>query len=145
MNSSSKLLRFFRIDTLFTLAALVLEFVLGMYTALFVEFPETLVNGNGWGWSMKESPIIMTHVLLGTLLVILALAALGLGFAARSKAAIAWSITGLVMIAIAYLSGSVFLSNVADDNYSFVMALGFMGSVLAYGAAYYFTRPAAKI
>jgi hypothetical protein len=38
------------------------------------------------------------------------------------------------------MSGSAFLSNVAEDNYSFLMALGFIGSLLSYGAAFYLTR-----
>jgi hypothetical protein len=38
------------------------------------------------------------------------------------------------------MGGSAFLSNVADDNYSFLMALGFMGSMLSYGVAFYLTR-----
>jgi hypothetical protein len=29
---------------------------------------------------------------------------------------------------------------VAEDNYSFLMALGFIGSLLSYGAAFYLTR-----
>jgi hypothetical protein len=142
MNKTSRFLKTFRFHTLLTLGALALEFVLGMYTALFVEFPDTLVNGEAWGWSMKQSPIIIAHILLGTLLVLMALSTLGFGFASRDKAAIIWSAAGLILIGVAYLGGSVFLSKVTENSYSFIMALGFMGSLLTYGAAFYFTRPA---
>jgi len=111
-----------------------------MYTALFVEFPDTLVNGNGWAWSMKESPILMVHVLLGSLLVLLTILTVIFGFTSHSKPAIVWSVTGFVLTMVAYMGGSIFLSNVAEDNYSFLMALGFMGSLLAYGVAFYLTR-----
>jgi len=123
------------------LVALVLEFVLGMYTALFVQFPDTLVNGNAWSWSMTESPIIFAHVLLGTLLFLLALSVVVFGFASRNRNAIVSSIAGLVLTGVAYMSGSAFLSNVALDNLSFSMSLGFLGSILAYFAAFYTTRP----
>jgi hypothetical protein len=43
------------------------------------------------------------------------------------------------------LSGGVFLSNVQMDAYSFSMALGFMGTLLAYGTGYYLTRPPSKV
>jgi hypothetical protein len=145
MNPSSKLFRAFRITVLLTLIALVLEFILGIYTNLFVEFPDSLVNGNGWAWSMSQSPILVAHVLLGTLLLAASLLALGLGISLKSKTAIGSSAAGLVMMGLAYLSGSAFLTNIQVDGYSFSMALGFMGSLAAYGAAYYLTRPASRI
>jgi hypothetical protein len=45
------------------------------------------------------------------------------------------------MILIAYLSGSIFLGNIENDQYSFSMALGFIGAMVVYGLAYYRTRP----
>jgi heme A synthase len=141
MKNISRSLKAFRVQTLLILVALVLEFVLGMYTALFVQFPDTLVNGNAWSWSMTESPIIFAHVLLGTLLFLLALSVVVFGFASRNRNAIVSSIAGLVLTGVAYMSGSAFLSNVALDNLSFSMSLGFLGSILAYFAAFYTTRP----
>jgi hypothetical protein len=145
MNPSSKLFRAFRITVLITLIALVLEFILGMYTALFVQFPDSLVNGNGWEWSMAQSPVIISHVLLGTLLVLASLLALGFGIALKSKPAVFSSAAGVVMMLLAYLSGSTFLANIQVDGYSFSMALGFIGTLAAFGAAYYLTRPASQI
>ena len=140
MRNTSKNMRVFRSLTLATLGSIVLEFVLGMYTALFVEFPDTVVNGNGWAWSMKESPILMVHVLLGSLLVLLTIFTVIFGFASRSKPAIVWSVAGFVLTLVTYTGGSIFLSNVAEDNYSLLMALGFMGSLIAYGEAFYLTH-----
>ena len=140
MNHTSKSLNAFRTLTLFTLGALLIEFILGMYTALFVEFPDTLTDGNAWAWS-QGSLVVQAHVLVGTLLVLLVLATVVLGFVARNRNAIISAIAGLVLVAVAYVSGSIFLANIANDNYSFYMALGFVGSVVAYFAAFYFTRP----
>lgn len=141
MKPSSKLFRAFRLTVLLTLIALALEFILGIYTNLFVEFPDSIVNGNAWAWSMSQSPVIIAHVLLGTLLLAASLLALGLGVALKSKTAIVSSTAGLVMMGLAYLSGSAFLANVQVDGYSFWMALGFIGTLAAYGSAYYLTRP----
>lgn len=143
MNNTNYLIKAFRIQALVVMVCLIVQFVLGMYTALYVQFPDTLVNGNGWSWSMQESPIIMAHVILGSLLVLLAISMIGFGLAARSKPAIISALTGLGMTGLAYLSGGAFLANVANNDSSFLMALGFMGCVLAYGTAYYFTRPEA--
>jgi hypothetical protein len=141
MDPLQKKMRAFRLHVLLTLGALVLEFILGMYTALFVEFPESLVNGNAWGWSMSQSPIIMAHVLLGTLMMLMSLSATGFSIGTKNKAAILTGTVGLLMVALAYLSGGAFLSSVQQNSYSFSMSLGFMGAVVAYGMAYYLTRP----
>jgi ABC-type sugar transport system permease subunit len=145
MNPTSKLFQAFRFTALLTLIALLLEFILGMYTNLFVEFPDSIVNGNAWVWSMSQSPIIIAHVLLGSLLLAASLLALGLGIALKSKTAIGSSAAGLVMMGLAYLSGGAFLTNIQVDGYSFSMALGFMGTLAAYSAAYYLTRPGRQI
>jgi hypothetical protein len=140
MKNNSNKITVFRSLTLAILGSLVLEFVLGMYNALFVQFPDSLVNGNAWAWSMTDSPVIFAHVMLGSLLVLLTILTLIYAFASRSRPAIVWSLTGLVLTLFAYLSGSIFLTNVAEDNYSFLMALGFIGSIVSYGAAFYLTR-----
>ena len=137
--------KFFRWAVLLTLLALLAEFVLGIYTALFVEFPDSLVNGNAWGWTMTSCPVIQMHVFLGTLLVLLALVALGLGIADHNRSEIITSVLGLLLILAAWLSGGAFLSNVAQDDLSFSMALSFMGSMLAYFAALYFAKEPQKV
>ena len=141
MIQSSKYHRAFRLHVLIMLIALVSEFILGMYTTFFVKFPDTLVDGNAWEWSMSQSAVVMAHVLLGTLMVLIALSAFGFSVAAKSKAAIITAVLGAAMILVAYLSGSTFLGNIENDNYSFSMAIGFLGAIVTYGLAYYLTRP----
>ena len=144
MNQPNKYYRAFRLDVHLTLVVLILEYILGMYTALFVEFPDSLVDGNAWIWSMSQSAIIMAHILLGTLLLVGSILALGLGIASKGKAAIYTSIAGLAAVVIAYLGGSVFLANIQAGSYSFVMSLGFLAALLAYGVAYFSARQAAQ-
>ena len=141
MNQSTKAYRAFRVHVIISLVALVLQFILGMYTTFFVKFPETLINGNAWEWSMSQSAVVMAHVVLGSLMVLIALSTLGFAVAAKSKTAIVTAVIGAAMIFIAYMSGSDFLGNIENDNYSFSMALGFLGAMVTYGLAYYLTRP----
>ncbi len=141
MKDTSRFLKIFRTQAVLIIITLAAEFILGMYTSLFVEFPDTLVNGNAWSWSMQASPIILAHMLLGSLMLLVALSMVVFGGIARSQSAVVASVVGLVFMGVAYFSGASFLANVSDDRYSFLMALGFLGSLLAYCAAYYFTRP----
>jgi hypothetical protein len=141
IDKSAKRLRAFRVSTLIAIAALILEFLLGMYTALFVQFPDSLSQGNAWAWSMSQSAVTLAHIVIGTALVGVALASLGLGLAARSRAAILSSSAGLLLTGLAYMSGAIFLSNIESDAYSFSMAIGFIGAILAYGIGYHRTQP----
>jgi hypothetical protein len=135
MNTSHRVDAAFRISTHIMFVLLVLEFILGMYTALFVKFPETLVDGNAWEWSMAQSPIVVAHVTLGTLMAILSIFICIFGVAMKNKVAIIISLVGLVTVWFAYLSGSVFLSNIEADSYSFTMSLGFIAALVAYAMA----------
>jgi hypothetical protein len=61
MEKIEKRLGAFRLHPLVAIVALILEFLLGMYTALFVVFPENLAGGNaaasaspsGTGWPSR--------------------------------------------------------------------------------------------
>jgi heme A synthase len=144
MDQVQRQFRAFRLHALLTLIALVLEFILGMYTALFVEFPESLINGNAWGWSMTQSPVLLSHIILGTLMLLMSLSAFSFSIRTKNRTAIVTAVIGLIMVGIAFLSGSAFLSDIKQDGYSFSMSLGFIGAMVAYGAAYYLTRPSGQ-
>ena len=140
MKPNSKRITIFRYITLAVLAGLVLEFILGMVTALYVQFPDTLAGNNAWPWAMKASPVVMAHVIIGTILLLLAIGALIYGLASRDKTAAYGGVAGLALTLLAYLSGSSFLANTVDDTFSFLMALGFIGSLTAYATVFYLTR-----
>jgi hypothetical protein len=133
MDESRKYVRAFRVAAVLTLVVLV------VYTALFVAFPDSLVNGNAWEWAMQR-PVIVAHMLVGTLLVVSALVALGFGIAMKSKAAVGAAVVGLLSMVIAYMYGAMFLTNVQANGYSFNMSLAFIATLLAYGYAVYAIR-----
>ena len=145
MKSSVKLMRAFRGHILVILVMLVIEFVLGMYTALFVAFPDSLAGGNAWAWSMSQSTAVLLHVIVGTLLALAALVVLVLGFLLRSRAAVLTGVLGFAAMAVAYLSGATFLSDVNQDLCSFSMALGFIAAAVVYGVGYYSMRPVVEV
>ena len=76
---------------------LVGQYLLGMYTNLFVTIPDGV---NGWQW-MSNSLAIMGHVTLGTLLLVVSVALLVFGARARSRTWIVASLVGLVGIGAA--------------------------------------------
>ena len=136
--------KLYRWAVVLTLLALVAEFVLGMYTALFVEFPDSLVQGNAWAFAFTGSPVIAAHIYLGTILILAGLITFALGIAEKQRGAILTSLLGLLLMLAAWLSGGAFLGNVQVNAYSFSMALTFLGSLLAYCAGLYFTRAPEK-
>ena len=111
---------------------LVGQYLLGMYTNLFVTIPDGV---NGWQW-MSNSLAIMGHVTLGTLLLVVSVALLVFGARARSRTWIVASLVGLVGIGAALAGGSSFM-NGQSDAMSFVMACGLGVAMLAYAAALY--------
>jgi len=144
MDRSMKLFKAFRGHVLAILVLLVIEFVLGMVTAVFVQFPDSLTNGNAWAWSMSQSPAVLVHVIVGTLLFLAALVVLVLGFLLHSRTTVLTGVLGFAAILVAYLSGSTFLADISQDVYSFTMALGFIGAAVVYGVGYHLLRPAAE-
>jgi len=132
--------KLYRWAVVLTLLALVAEFVLGMYTALFVEFPSTLEQGNAWMFAFTNSPVIAAHIYLGTFLILAGLITFALGIAEKRRSAVITSGLGLLLMFAAWWSGGLFLGNVEVNTYSFSMALTFLGSLLSCCAALYYAR-----
>jgi hypothetical protein len=108
---------------------LVVQYVLGMYTNLFVQIPDGV---DGWKW-MSNSLVIMGHVTLGTLLLVVSVAILVLGVRARARTWVIVSVVGLVGIGVSLFGGSTFM-NGQSDMMSFLMACGLGLAMVAYAA-----------
>lgn len=111
------------------LAAVSLLFLitlLGIYSALFIEIPE----GEGWSFVMS-SLTLLTHAVLGTLLIFHALSIL---LSARKAKSTLWttvSVIGLVGIIVSVGTGSSYIT-LDNDWLTFFMSLGFVISSMAY-------------
>ncbi len=138
-----KSLRRFRATILAMLALLVLQFVAGMFANLYVGFPEPLPTAEGWTWAFAHTLVVPFHVLLGSLVLVLSLAAIELGWWASSRAAIVAAVTGFLCLALAYLCGMWFLTYGQSDVSSFLMALAFMAAFVVYATGFHATRPQA--
>ena len=108
------------------------QYLLGMYTNLFVQIPAGV---DGWKW-MSNSLVIMGHVTLGTLLLVVSTAGLVLAVRARASVWIAASVAGLAGIAAALLGGSTFMNGQAEAM-SFLMASGLGLAIAAYALGLY--------
>lgn len=116
----------FRGVLLALLVLLVPQFVLGMVINLDVPFPGTLHGVRAWHWALAQ-PVIALHISLGTLLVLLAVVAVGLGSATRRLAPLLWSGLGCVLLLLTWVSGDFFLVEGQQNMRSLTMALGFLG------------------
>ena len=140
MIQTKKRLNVLRGTFLVTLILLVIQYVFGMIANLYVQFPNTLNGGNGWGWAMTHTLVIPLHIYLGTSLLVAALVGLGVSVWVRRMPEILAATLGLAMIVFAWLSGAVFLASGQQSGVSLQMALGFIGAVIAYGVGLYTSR-----
>jgi heme A synthase len=116
------------------IVALLLQVVVGMADALWLDVPTT---GNAWATS---APMILlnAHLLVGTAITLLALWMLVDAIRSRTRIWIISTIVGLLGVVAALGGGSAFLSTNGDPGSSFMMAIG---CVVAIGA---FIAPVVK-
>lgn len=111
---------------------LVLIYLLGMYTNLFIAIPE---DASAWRFAMS-SGIVLSHIILGTLLIFHAASISFMAFKAKSSPWILSSIIGLIGILLSITTGSSFIMKQTEMN-SFLMAIGLGVSILAYSTGMY--------
>jgi len=105
---------------------LVLITLLGIYTALFIEIPES----GGWSFAMS-SVILMAHAVLGTLVIFHAGSLLVMARKAKSSVWTIVSVLGLLGILLSVGTGSSFITS-DNDWLTFFMSVGSAISILAY-------------
>lgn len=121
-----------------------LEFLLGMAANLFVSFPDTTNEEQLWNFAGSQA-LIVTHIVVGTLLV---LGALMLVVSAWRAKQLVWKVgsgIGFGAMLLAWVSGREFVAS-QSDGASFAMAIFFLIAALAYVATLYSTmsKPSAK-
>jgi len=90
---------------------LLAEYVLGMYVNLYVTVPAG-DHGHSVGSAISNGPVILSaHAVIGLLLGLSALAVLVLSVIARRPSVIAFSVVGLIALAVASMAGSSFTSS----------------------------------
>ena len=110
-----------------TLVLLLAQFLLGMYVNLFVPTPD-------------GQPVLVAHMVLGTLLLVVALITTIVATAGRRPGAAVLSAAGLVFLVVAWIGGVRFLGAGGHDGDSYLMATGFVLAASSYVVALDRTR-----
>ncbi len=128
------------------LTLLVIQFVTGMILDMFIDLPDvhpgvygSLVDGYDWALSGGGGFALTAHVVVATILVLGAIAALGFAILARHKVWIIAASFGLLATVAAFLNGLIFIGTNKDEH-SLAMAFTFMVALIAYGAGLYFAK-----
>jgi len=118
-----------RLSAFAVITGLSAEFILGMYTTLFVDMD----TGTG-----ASNPVVMVHATLGLILLALAIATFIHGVRINKRIPLVSSAIGLAMILISDICGTVFIMDPTKDTYSFIMALGILGAFISYNLVWNF-------
>lgn len=121
------------------LLLLALEFLLGIYTNLYVSLPKHSSNSGSF-FAMSNmmssrgslSPLFMIHMMIGPMIIGIGLVALVLALKSKNQTEILFTIIGLFSLVIAGWSGLVFFMGSRQNSYSFIMASGFLISFMTY-------------
>ena len=105
-----------------TLVLLLAQFLLGTYVNLFVPAP----NGQ---------PLLIAHIVVGTLLLVVALITTIVAVVGRRPAAAVLSVVGLGLLVAAWIGGIRFLG-AGHSADSFLMAAGFVLAASSYVVAF---------
>lgn len=109
---------------LFTIAILFGEFIVGIYTTLFIHFPNTTEDKLLWNFT-EHNMILVIHILLGMVTFFGSLSLLFQSVKIASRVYFRSSVLAFMGILLAMVSGMLFIPT-QNDMYSFVMAFGFV-------------------
>jgi FtsH-binding integral membrane protein len=134
MNTSSETTKTqngLRVNAIFMIGTLVIQYTLGMITNMFVQFPDTDQAGQLWDFARSQFPT-MAQIVIGTLLLVGAIVFVIRAAANHHRGWIASSVVGLIAILVAFFGGATFIST-QIDGYSLLMALATIVAFIAYG------------
>ena len=120
-----------------SLVLLLIQYVLGMYTNIYVTVPSA-DKGGGLGKAISNGPAALSvHAVLALLLILSAIGLLVQAIMARYWTVLAAAAVGLITIIGAAFSGANFTNNGGQDSASMTMAVLAGVAMLAYGTALY--------
>lgn len=110
---------------------LIVQYILGMTSNLFVSFPE---NGDAvimWEFAWKQIPISL-HIIVGVALLIFSIIILVIAIKNKLKNWTVAGTVGLISIFIAGFSGAQFIPT-QSSVYSYLMSIFFIIAFVSYG------------
>jgi len=109
---------------------LAVQFLLGIAVNLYVQFPEDQGPKAQWDFA-SNNWLVIAHLILGTLLVLGAIALVVRAIKARSATWKMPAIAGLLSLILAWTGGDGFAAT-QNDSLSYIMAVGFILGILSY-------------
>lgn len=129
------------------LVLLVIQFIVGMYLNFYVELPANHPGIHGsyapsipWAITGHAGIALAIHVVNWILLTLGAIALVVCSALSRRRASIIGTSFGLLFILMAGSGGLTFLNRGGANEESFIMALGFILAMVAYGGTLYITK-----
>jgi hypothetical protein len=124
------------------LVLLAVQFLIGMVVNLFVKVPAVHPGADapeyfsgvvqGVVWALLHAPLgLLVHAIVGLLLFVASLMLIGFAIAARRRAWIIVSVSGLLGIMLAGFNGASFM-NYGHDFSSLLMSIGFLLAAVPY-------------
>ncbi len=124
------------------IALLVIEYILGMATSLFVEFPEDEKGMQLWKFAMQET-LVSIHIVVSLLLFIGTIIFVIRALKHKKRQWLIASSIATVAILGGIGTGSAFITS-QNDWYSFVMSISLIIALLAYYWGIYVSRSSAQ-
>ena len=117
--------------------ALLGQLVLGMMNTFWLSLPES-----GAGWKAASPGVLLgSHMMFGTLVLVLAIWIAATAFRRRSRLWLAVSGVGTLGIVVAFGAGTAFMNSVSNDGASFAMALGCVLAIASYAYGLFAAQP----
>lgn len=120
------------------IVALGTQYILGVSTTFFVQFPQEGSQKQLWEFAWTQVPLVL-HILLGLMLTISSSVLLIRAVRQKNRIWIIAASVGFAAIVVAAFAGSRFISLQAD-SYSYAMALAFIVACLAYAWGIFISR-----
>lgn len=127
-----------RVHGMTLILGLIVQYILGMFSNLFVQFPDTTSEGKLWGFAWTQISVA-SHIILGLLLFIGAVVLLIRALRYKNRT---WTIaasTGLAGILAAIYGGVSFIPS-QNDPYSLLMSIAFIVALLALVWGFYASK-----
>lgn len=115
------------------IGVLIIQYVLGMTSNLFVSFPTDGNPGLFWQFAWHQIPTAL-HIIVGTLLFVFSIVILVIAMKQKVKRWITAGIIGIISIFVAAFAGAQFVST-QSNVFSYVMSLFFIIAFISYSLA----------
>ena len=110
--------------------ALILQYLLGIASNLFTQFPDTKDAGRLWLYAWSQTSLAL-HIILGLLLLFGSIILIIRALIKRDFIWIIASVVGFLAIIGSVIAGAIFVTS-QSNVYSFAMSVGFIVALLSY-------------